>query len=270
MPERIDIGGGVRLACTVSGNGPPLVLMHGAEGSHRMFDVLVPYLVDRFKVIAYDQRDCGDTENPPTPATLADLADDTGSLISALGHTQAYVYGTSFGGRVAQAFAHRHGQRIAGLVLGSTWPLQLALDELNPQGVAEIYSLRAALPDTAEALAAYFLPQPFLDSHPKLKDMFRTALPHSERSKRRFLTASDQPLLKPDDINVPTLVIAGGLDRVVPPAVTLKMADDIAGAAKVLLDDVGHAGALQVPAVIAEHIKRFCLNSRELGAGVAV
>src|SRR5215216_5721233 len=99
MVARLDLGHGIVVAGTRTGSGPPLVLLHGAEGSHRMFDTLVPHLAAHFDVIAYDQRDCGETENPPTESTLADLADDVRSLLRVLGFDSAHVYGTSFGGR---------------------------------------------------------------------------------------------------------------------------------------------------------------------------
>ena len=51
-----------------SGNGPPLLLLHGAEADHSMFDALVALLADDFTVIAYDQRDSGGhaTRHHPT------------------------------------------------------------------------------------------------------------------------------------------------------------------------------------------------------------
>jgi 3-oxoadipate enol-lactonase len=266
MTSILDLGGGVRVACTVTGSGPPLVLMHGAEGSHRMFDPLVPHLAPRFTVIAYDQRDCGESANPPVESTLADLADDARALLAAFGHGRAHVYGTSFGGRVAQALAHRHPEVVERLVLGSTWPLPLALEPLNPEGVGAIRTLRASLPESAEALAELFFPRPFLDERPDLKAIFRNAQPQTERSQRRFRTVDDRPALEPTHLRVPTLVVAGALDRVVPPRVQLDLANAIRGAQHVVLDGVGHAGALQAPQQIADAIRRFCLDEAKEAA----
>lgn len=260
MSKLHDIGGGVRLAATVTGSGPPLVLLHGAEGNHRMFDAIVPHLARDFTVIAYDQRDCGETESSEAAATLSDLADDAVALIRAFGRDRAHVYGTSFGGRVAQAIAIRHPRRVDHLVLGSTWPLPLRLEDLNPDGVREIYALRARLPESAEALAAMFLPLAFLDERPELKGIFRTVQPLSARSLRRAATVGDHPALKPGGIRSPTLLLAGELDRVVPAAVTLGMAQEMGQAEPVLLQGLGHAGALQAPELVAGHIRRFCLG----------
>jgi len=257
MVNLVDIGD-AKIACTVSGTGPPLLLMHGAEGSHRMFDAITPHLAPHFKVIAYDQRDCGGTQNPATPSSLLELAEDAKWLLLALGHQRAHVYGTSFGGRVAQAFALRHPRMVDRLVLGSTWPLPEALVTLNGEVVSEIQALRGRLPDSAHDLAGYFFPAAFLEANPELKDIFKSAQPRSERSQRRSHTVSDRPALDPRNLAMPTLFIAGALDQVVPAAVTMRMAADMANSTSVLLEGVGHAGVLQAPEVIAGHVRRFC------------
>lgn len=256
MPSTIEAGG-LRVACSVTGHGPPLLLIHGAEGSHRMFDQIAPLLAAHFTVIAYDQRDCGETEGPAVPATLADLADDAVALLHALGHRSAHVYGTSFGGRVAQSLALRHPEAVRRLVLASTWPLPESLGALNPEGVARIHALRAALPDSAEELAALFLPERFLAAHPRFKDIFKSAQPRSERSRRRFDTVDDAPALDLRELAMPTLLVAGALDRVVPADITLGMAALIPHALTLRLEGVGHAGVAQTPADIAFHIQRF-------------
>jgi pimeloyl-ACP methyl ester carboxylesterase len=257
MARLLDVGA-LRVSCTVTGSGAPVLLIHGAEGDHRMFDALAAALAPHFTVIAYDQRDCGDTVNPLLPATLDDLARDARELLHALGHERAHVYGSSFGGRVAQVLAHRHPETVDHLVLGSTWALPDSLAALNPQAIAGIGALRARLPDSAEALAAYFLPQEFLDAQPQYKAIFRQARPQSERGLRRAQVVAEQPALNPAALRVPTLLLAGAIDRVVPPAVTMAMAQTIAGAQTVLLPGVGHAAAVQAPHEVAQAILHFC------------
>ncbi len=115
--------GEVRIAFDRAGRGPALVLMHGAEASRQMFAELVPHLARHFTVIAYDQRDCGDTQAPERASTLADLANDAYLFIKAMGFKRAHVFGSSFGGRVAQALALLYPKSVDRLVLASTWPL---------------------------------------------------------------------------------------------------------------------------------------------------
>ncbi|MGH8429247.1 MAG: alpha/beta fold hydrolase, partial [Solimonas sp.] len=101
MTEWADANG-IRTAYDIAGHGRPLLLIHGAEGGRQMFAPFVRELVPDFTVIAYDQRVCGETVSEPRASTLEELAADAAALLQALGVPAAYVYGTSFGSRVAQ------------------------------------------------------------------------------------------------------------------------------------------------------------------------
>ena len=78
------------------GNGPALVLLHGAEGDHAMFDAFAAQLAPHFTVIAYDQRDSGGTRNPAVPYGLGELADDLAALavpmIATSSHTEHVLH----------------------------------------------------------------------------------------------------------------------------------------------------------------------------------
>jgi len=248
--------GDQRIAFDREGDGPPLVLMHGAEASRQMFAALVPRLSGHFTVIAYDQRDCGETEGPERASTLADLADDAQQFIKTLGFKRAHVFGSSFGGRVAQALAVLHPRSVDQLVLGSTWPLPRPYEELCPDA-RRLAELRSGLPATAQELATWFFPETFLDQRPELRRVFANARPESPRSARRAATVQTTLARGVADIVAPTLVLAGELDRVVPPSVTLSMAGRIRGADAVLLPGIGHVTAMQAPQVLAHHIVRF-------------
>lgn len=253
------LAGGVRIAFDRQGEGPPLLLMHGAEASRLMFAALMPLLAPHFMVIAYDQRDCGDTDGPEAGSTLADLADDAQQLILALGLPRAHVFGSSFGGRVAQALALRHPQAVDRLVLGSTWPLPAAYEALCPDA-PRLAALRRALPASAEELAGWFFPEPFLLQRPDLRRVFANARPESPRSARRAATVQSTLDVDISHITAPTLLLAGELDRVVPPGVTLSMAPRIRGATAVQLPGIGHATALQAPELLARQLVGFLLN----------
>ncbi len=258
MSESVSAGG-VRIAFDRQGAGPPLLLMHGAEASRQMFAALVPHLAPHFTVVAYDQRDCGDTEGPVAGSTLADLADDARRLVEALALGRAHVFGSSFGGRVAQALALRHPQVVGRLVLGSTWPLPESYESLCPDA-PRLAALRRQLPASAGELATWFFPEAFLQQRPDLRGVFAQARPESARSTRRAATV--QTTLEQDvgAIAAPTLLLAGELDRVVPPQVTLSMATRIAGARTACLPGVGHATALQAPEALARHLVSFLLD----------
>lgn len=258
MSQRLEVGP-LRVACTQMGVGPPLLLLHGGEGGQPMFDAVMPLLARHFTVLAYDQRDCGETEGPATASGLRELAGDAADFLRAVGVERAHVYGTSFGGRVAQTLAIEHPDVVDRLVLGATWPLSFALADLSPN-IADILRLRAGLPETSGELAAYFLPDSFLETRPELRKLFRAATPATARAQRRAQAIDDNPPLDVSRIRASTLVLIGEVDRVVPPSVTLGLAQRLPRAQVVTLAGVGHAAVLQAPDEVAREVTRFCLD----------
>jgi pimeloyl-ACP methyl ester carboxylesterase len=248
---------GTNTAYDVTGDGPTLLLIHGAEGSRRSFDRLVPLLADRFSVVTYDQRDCGETENAAQATDLARLAHDASELIAGLGHRSAFVFGTSFGGRLAQAIALLHPSLVERLILASTWALPLSLRDLNRQVATDMAQLRDRLPESAEQLAEYFFPPAFLESHPQFRQHFAKAPHRSHRSARRSQTVNGESDLAASDITATTLLLAGQCDRLVPAPLTLSMKNQIARSECVTLAGVGHVTCIQAPREVADHLQRF-------------
>jgi 3-oxoadipate enol-lactonase len=257
MTEAVRTGG-VMTAFTRRGEGPPLLLMHGAEASQEMFADLVPALETRFTVIAYDQRDCGATEGTAEPATFADLARDAHALLQALGCSSAHVFGTSFGGRLAQFFALEYPACVRRLALASTWGLSSGFADVNPRA-AELRALRAGLPRTAPELARWFFPADALDSRPSLAAVFSRASPASRRSQRRTATVASPVTGDISRIAAPTLLLAGEADRVVPPEATRAMARLLPQSRFELLPGVGHVAAMQAPELLASRLAEFFL-----------
>ena len=258
---RILDTGELRIAYDVAGDGPPLLLMHGAEATRQMFAALVPLLAPRFTVITYDQRDCGETTGPGREATLADLGHDAHKLLRGLGLRRAHVFGSSFGGRVAQALAVLHPQGVDRLVLASTWPLPRTYEELCPDA-KRLLELRRGLPGTAQELARWFFPEDFLRERPELRTFFAAVRPQSERSVRRTATVATTLDNGIADIAAPTLLLAAELDRILIAAITLGMAARIRGADALLMHGVGHVTAMQAPQLLASHITRFLSPER--------
>lgn len=112
-------GGFLRVARHGPGAGAPVVLaVHGITGSHEAWHLVAPLLAAAgLTVLAPDLRGRGASAGLPGPSSMAGHADD---LLAVLDHEQvdeAVVLGHSMGGFVATAFALRHDQRLAHLVL---------------------------------------------------------------------------------------------------------------------------------------------------------
>jgi pimeloyl-ACP methyl ester carboxylesterase len=259
--HRIDANG-TSIAFTRSGEGPPLILLHGAEADHSMFDAFAALLAEDFTVIAYDQRDSGGTRNPSTPYGLKELADDAAALIAALGFSRAHVFGTSLGGAIAQALAVHHPARIDRLVLASTFRVGTPLASINPQNFPRFAELRAGLPQTLGEFATFFFPPDHIAAHPEALGIFKGNTRTAEQRHRRGAILGQQLQIDLAPITAPTLVLAGSEDRLIPAAHTLSLAREIPDAIAVAIAGVGHVGTIQKPAAVAAEVRAFLQNKR--------
>lgn len=257
---------GTSIACKVSGEGAPVVLIHGAEADHSMFDGFGAVLAEHFTVIAYDQRDSGSTRNSPVPYGLAEMADDAAALIAALGHDRAHVFGTSLGGVIAQVLAARHPGRIDRLVLSSTFRAGVPPLSINPDVFPRLAALRAGLPGTAAEIATYFFPAAYIAAHPEVIEIFNGTSRTADQRQRRGGILAQPVTCDLVAIRAPTLVLVGADDRLIPPAHTLSLAREIAKARTASLPGLGHVGTLQAPEVVAREVIAF-LNATNGNGG---
>jgi pimeloyl-ACP methyl ester carboxylesterase len=108
---------GVRLWHRVSGEGEPVVQIHGAGFGHFNFDPVTPELAKRFRVVDYDMRGYGASDRPVQEYDMEVWADDLAGLMDALGLDEAHVHGTSMGGMIAIVFAGKYPQRTTSVVI---------------------------------------------------------------------------------------------------------------------------------------------------------
>jgi pimeloyl-ACP methyl ester carboxylesterase len=251
---------GVTTAYQKTGRGAPLVLLHGGEADHAMFDGLVRALNDHFTVIAYDQRDSGATRNTTATYSLADLADDADALIGGLGHDRAHVMGTSLGGLIAQVLAARHSDRIDRLILSSTWKVNKSPLEVNADVFRRLASYRADTAANAPKIAEFFFPPDCLRDRPELIEIFRgNSRDDGQKTRRGGILA--QPVAADlSGFDRPTLLLAGSEDRLIPNAETFAIARDLKRAKTRVIEQVGHVSSIQAPERVAEAVIAF-LNS---------
>src|SRR6267378_2752548 len=108
---------GVKLWYDVSGEGGPVVQIHGAGFGHFNFAPATPELAKHFRVIDYDMRGYGRSDRPEQDYDMEVWADDVAGLLDALGIEAAHVHGTSMGGMIAIVFAGKYPQRTTSVVI---------------------------------------------------------------------------------------------------------------------------------------------------------
>ena len=112
---------GLEIAYERVGEGPPLVLGHGAAVDSRMWRPQLAALADEFTVVAWDEPGAGRSSDVPADFALPDYANCLAALIDALDLGPAHVVGLSWGGTVALELYRHHPELVATLILVDTY-----------------------------------------------------------------------------------------------------------------------------------------------------
>jgi pimeloyl-ACP methyl ester carboxylesterase len=94
-------------------------------------------------------------------------------------------------------------------------------------------------------------------AHPEVANRFGGNKRNAEQKQRRGGILTQPIAYDPVAIKAPTLVLAGAEDRLIPPAHTLSLAREIAGARTVTIAAIGHVGTIQDPAAVAKEVVTF-------------
>jgi pimeloyl-ACP methyl ester carboxylesterase len=255
MP-RVDVNG-VSLYCESSGDGPPLVLVHGFACGLRMWDPQVAVLSRSWRVVTYDVRGHGISDAPDAPAAYSQPLSvaDLGALLERLAIRRAAIGGLSMGGNIALNFALAHPEMVTALIVADTG----AGSDDAAGWAATVHAFADALErDGLEAFADAALANPlfarYVAQGPAAERFIRSCL-MTHRARGLAHTAREVLTKRPSiyalgprlgTLLVPTLLIVGKHDE---PCVKVHrfMADTIPGARHVLIPGVGHLTNLEAP-----------------------
>jgi pimeloyl-ACP methyl ester carboxylesterase len=120
---------GVRLFYELTGDGPPLLLVHGSWVDHASWNLVVPALAQRFPVLTYDRRGHSQSERPPTQGSAEEDIADLAALIEHLGLAPSHVAGNSFGGSLALRLAAQHPEVVRSVAAHEPPFLALLFDD---------------------------------------------------------------------------------------------------------------------------------------------
>jgi 3-oxoadipate enol-lactonase len=221
---------GVRLYGVEQGDGPVLVMLHGAGGDHHACLPIVAPLTARYHVITPDLRGSGKSWCA-APLTWNVWDEDLAALLDHIGASRAIVGGISGGTGAALGFARQFSARTAGLVL------------VNPvyggenRGLTEYQAttFRSLEPFIAKARAGAGLEafRPLYQKSPQMEAFFDSILglvdPNSFIATNEFMASCVQPFASARDLETiaaPTLLIPGN-DLMHPPDVSVLYAASI-------------------------------------------
>jgi 3-oxoadipate enol-lactonase len=112
----------VKIAWETRGAGAPLLLVQGLGYTRGGWGPARERLTERYRVVSYDNRGIGESEVPPGPYSVKQMAGDALQVLDEAGIERAHVVGASLGGMVAQHVAAEHPTRVDRLVLACTHP----------------------------------------------------------------------------------------------------------------------------------------------------
>jgi len=255
--------GEVDLYYEIHGEGSPLLMINGLGASVETWSPFWMRLAEHFRVVLFDNRGVGRSTLPKSSFTIRTMADDAAGLLEAIRVPSAFVYGASMGGQIAQELALSHPEKVRALVLGMTTcggpPAILPPPEVmqrlatlaNPSAGSSPLEVLWSVSYTPEFLAAHraeLVREAAAVRYPPTPQGYRL----QAEASMKFNSYDRLP-----KIQVPTLVMAGSRDLLMPPGNARLIASRIPGAQLHIFEGAGHGFTRERPEESVKLISDF-------------
>lgn len=253
--------GDLRIGFRRAGQGPPLLLLHGAVSDSRVWRVELDAFADQFTVVAWDAPGCGASADPPEHFGMPDYADTLAGFIEAVGLERAHVLGHSWGSALALELYRRRADLVRTLILVggyAGWAGSLPQDEVDRRLAFAVTAAEAVRSGTWEPAS---MPGLFTDLMPTDRAKELAAIMSDIRSAGTLamahaLATSDlRDML--GQINVPTLLVYGDADERSPLSVAEHLHAHIPRSTLTVLPELGHECYLEDSAAFKDAVHDF-------------
>jgi 3-oxoadipate enol-lactonase len=251
---------GVKIYWEEHGEGEPLVLIMGLASTIDMWHRTKPEMARHYRTILIENRGVGRSDVPSQPYTIATMASDVEAVMDAAGVDKARIFGISMGGMIAQEFVLNYPERVRSLILGCTNFGGRHVQPATPK-VLGVLKARGSMnaEDGARAMAPYTYnantPRERVEEDLKIRvQWFPTSEGYFGQLGAILAWESRDRL---SQIKVPTLVIHGETDELVPPDNGRMIADLIPGARLLMLPDASHIFMTDQPEISFKEILNF-------------
>lgn len=237
--------------------GRPVVMFaNSLAADMSMWDAQAADFGERYRVLRYDMRGHGGTDEPSAPFSIADLADDAVALLDALEIDRAHFVGLSLGGMVGQVLGASHGARLTSLTLCAT---AYRMDASIWRDRIERVEREGTAPLVPATLERWFTAG-FRASRPDLMETVAGMIAATSRTgyascARAIGDMNLEPLL--GRIARPTLVIAGAQDLSTPPEMARRIHDGIGGSELVIVENAAHLMNIEQPQAFDAALETF-------------
>jgi pimeloyl-ACP methyl ester carboxylesterase len=255
---------GADLFYQVEGTGPPLLLIMGLGYPSDMWWRMLPWLTAHFTTVRFDNRGVGRTgTGAERPYSVERMALDARAVLHAAGFARATIFGVSMGGTIAQELALTHPQAVDRLLLGCSHPggADVVLDQ---EAIALLRSRGAMTPDEAAEAAIPFIYAPGTPRADIDADLaVRAAHPTDPAGYAAQLTDTITwrgSLDRLPGLAIPTLLVHGDLDRLVPIENSRRMAAVLPDARLEVLAGASHIFATDQPERTRAVVESFLVH----------
>jgi pimeloyl-ACP methyl ester carboxylesterase len=254
-----------RIACFDEGRGPALVFVHGLGGDFTHFEHVAPAFADRYRVIGVDMPGAGDSWKPRRTNSIQSYATTLLDLMTTLRIERATLVGHSAGGLVCAQAALMAPDRIDQLVLiNSAGVRHYSL----PVRLAARLLLRRPIIDAILVLSKNAILKHVFAAHNELTRKFADDNIHRPREATLADISKVMQDLLPDlmhsmlaenahKLGVPTLMIYGDEDRLVPLGQVRRAAARLRWGRLEILERCGHMPIIEQPEVVVRLLRSF-------------
>jgi proline iminopeptidase len=274
----VDLPTGARIFVEIKGAGPPLLAIHGGLGlDHSYFEPWLDPLESGFQLIYPDLRGEGRSADvADSEFTLDKMIDDLEALRTALGIKRWAVLGHSYGGFLAQAYALKYSDTVAGLILADTSPAPRLISRAaaRPWLAARMTPMIAAASGEIARLADRSAPE---GGDEEFKALWHAVLPvYFDAPPPEALVSADRIVYREHAfvlgarltdgfdirtalarLTIPTLILVGKQDAILPLSHSEALAKAIPGARIMVFDHSGHFPFVEEPARFVAAIRAF-------------
>jgi pimeloyl-ACP methyl ester carboxylesterase len=254
VAQTIEING-CKVSLRRGGSGVPLLYLHGTDGLAE-WPAMLDTLAERFDVIAPDHPGFGASDVPPWIDDVSDVAYLYLDAIEKLGLSRLHVVGQSLGGWIALEMAVRSTARLRSLTLISSAGIHVKgvpkadIFMIDPEEQARLAYADAQAGEAAAARAA-------ADKYQDQAVLNRIASARFGWQPRFFNPRLERWLHR---VNVPTHVIWGDQDRIIPPAYGAAFHRLIPGSKLTTIPDAGHLPHVERADAVAKAMNMFLQN----------
>ena len=233
---------GITINYELEGEGKTIVFVHGLSDSLAYWKVLSENLKNDYQTLIYDLRGHGESSDDDRNTTIDLYQEDLYQLLKSLNIENAVFVGLSLGGNVILNLAVNHPEMVNGLVVMSSFPehdekLKNIFDDFDnaiDEGFVEFF----------DTILPYTLPDDILEEHKELLENVKVEAAKTaniEGIKKGINAGYGFNLSdKLNEINAPTLVIAGEEDNLTTLDIQRKISDNIQDSELIVLEKTKH------------------------------